>query len=109
MASGMGGMRTAGDLVARVQLNRGLKLEAAKAYVAGRLNVSANDLSDPIAMAEIREDLKLGCISQVVGVPKGIEAKIHIDEVLGIGINSVVRFKERTGLVRPPKASETDG
>ena len=32
--SGMGGMRTAGDLVARMQLNRGMRIDAAKMYVA---------------------------------------------------------------------------
>ena len=34
LASGMGGMRTAGDLVARMQITRGMRLPEAKAHVA---------------------------------------------------------------------------
>ncbi len=34
IASGMGGMRTAGDLVARMQMTRGMRIQEAKAYVA---------------------------------------------------------------------------
>ena len=37
IASGMGGMRTAGDLVARMQIARGMKIGEAKKYVADRL------------------------------------------------------------------------
>jgi dimethylamine---corrinoid protein Co-methyltransferase len=33
-ASGMGGIRTAGDLVARMQLSRKMRLNDAKKYVA---------------------------------------------------------------------------
>ena len=99
IASGMGGMRTAGDLVARAQLNRGMKLQDAKEYVASKLNVSTRDLSDPTTMNEIREELNLGCIGQIVGNPRGIEAKCRITEVLGIEINSVNRFKEKAGLI----------
>ena len=34
IVSGMGGMRTAGDLVARLQLNKGMRIEQAKRFVA---------------------------------------------------------------------------
>ncbi|KKK68482.1 hypothetical protein LCGC14_2943600, partial [marine sediment metagenome] len=34
MASGMGGIRTAGDLVAWMQITRRMKIAEAKAYVA---------------------------------------------------------------------------
>ena len=40
--SGMGGLRTAGDLVARMQLNRGMRIEAAKQYVAQKLGVGVD-------------------------------------------------------------------
>ena len=46
LASGMGGMRTAGDLVARMQMTRGLRLPQAKQYVADKLGCSVADLSD---------------------------------------------------------------
>jgi dimethylamine--corrinoid protein Co-methyltransferase len=32
IVSGIGGIRTAGDLVARLQLNRSMKIDAAKKY-----------------------------------------------------------------------------
>ncbi len=46
LASGMGGMRTAGDLVARMQMTRGMRLPQAKQYVADKLGCSVLDLSD---------------------------------------------------------------
>ena len=52
VASGMGGIRTAGDLVARMQMTRGMRLKEAKAYVAGKLGVAAGDLSDPVVMGD---------------------------------------------------------
>ncbi len=48
----MGGIRTAGDLVARLQLNRGMRIDAAKKYVAEKLGVSVLDLGDTIVMSE---------------------------------------------------------
>ena len=47
-ASGMGGMRAAGDLVARMQMTRRMRLKEAKQYVAGKLGCTPRDLSDPI-------------------------------------------------------------
>jgi hypothetical protein len=46
-------------------------------------------------MAEIRDDLKIGGVYSSMGSPKGIEAKHHISELLGIEINSLRLFKER--------------
>jgi len=97
IASGMGGMRTAGDLVARMQMTRGMKIREAKEYVAKRLSVSANDLSDPVIMAEVRDDLNIGLVRSLPKRVKGIDAKFRIAEVLGIDINCVNRFKERVG------------
>ena len=39
-AAGMGGMRAAGDLVARMQMTRGMRLKEAKEHVAGKLGVA---------------------------------------------------------------------
>jgi len=97
VAAGMGGLRTAGDLVARLQLTRGLRLPEAKRYVADKLGVTADDLSDPVAMYDVRRALGLGTYydSQYCGVedPNAIEAKFHIAEVLDIPLNCVERFK----------------
>ena len=95
-ASGMGGMRGAGDLVARMQMSRGMKIKEAKAYVAGKLAVAVEDLTDPVIMNEVRTDLGLGVMTPLPGVPKGIEAKFNMARVLDIDINCVNRFKKRT-------------
>jgi dimethylamine--corrinoid protein Co-methyltransferase len=97
-ASGMGGMRAAGDLVARVQMSRGMKIKEAKAYVAEKLQVSVSELTDPVIMNEVRTELGLGVITPLPGVPKGIEAKFNIAKVLDLDINSVKRFRERASL-----------
>ena len=95
VTSGMGGLRTAGDLVARMQMTRGMKLAAAKKYVADKLGISTTELIDEVVMREVREDHKIGFITSRGGHPKGIEAKHHIARLLDIDINSVNRFKQR--------------
>jgi len=96
-ASGMGGMRTAGDLVARMQMSRSMKIKEAKEYVAGKLKVSVSDLADPVVMSEMRDDLDIGMVSTSLfpGSAKGIEAKFRIAKLLGIEINCVNQFKDR--------------
>jgi dimethylamine--corrinoid protein Co-methyltransferase len=98
IASGMGGMRAAGDLVARMQIARGMKLAEAKKYVADKLQVSVADLTDPIIMSEVREDLKLGLLHPRAGSPKCMEAKFNIAERLEIDINCVRRFRDNAAL-----------
>jgi len=102
LASGMGGMRTAGDLVGRLQMTRGMRLKEAKTYVAGKLGVAVSDLADPIAMHDVRRDLGLGRIPvQELAYPThagAMEAKFRIAEVLDLPINSVTRFMEHAGL-----------
>jgi len=98
IVSGMGGIRTAGDLVARLQLNRSMRIDAAKKYAAEHLSVSVADLADTVIMNEVREDLNLGRVFESPGIAKGIDAKFRIAQVLGININSVDLFKKRVGL-----------
>jgi len=97
IASGMGGMRTAGDLVARMQMSRSMKIKEAKEYVASKLKVSVSDLSDSVVMSEVRDDLDIGMVSTSLfpGSAKGIEAKFRIAKLLGIEINCVNKFKDR--------------
>jgi len=94
----MGGMRTAGDLVARVQLARKLRIDDAKKYVADKLKVGVDELSDPIIMSEVRADLGFGVMMPLGGVPKGLECKFNIARVLDLDINCLNRFKGRAGL-----------
>jgi len=95
LASGMGGMRAAGDLVARMQMTRGMKIDEAKAYVAEKLKVSVSELTDPVIMTEVRQDLQLGLMNPLPGCAKGMEAKFRIAELLDIDINCVNRFKKK--------------
>jgi dimethylamine--corrinoid protein Co-methyltransferase len=102
VASGMGGIRTAGDLVARMQITRGMRLPEAKEYVAGKLGVSTLDLSDPTVMFDVRKEFGLGGIlesGEVTDVddPIGIEAKFNIAAVLDVPVSCVDRFRTKAG------------
>lgn len=94
-ASGMGGMRAAGDLVARMQMTRGMKIQQAKKYVADKLGISIRDLTDPVIMTEVRDDLQIGSMTPLPGCAKGIEAKFRIAELLEIEIGCVSRFRDK--------------
>jgi len=97
-ASGMGGIRTSGDLVAWMQLIKKMKIDPAKQYVAQKLGVGIADLVNEEVMRQLRENLGIGTITSVAGSPKGIRAKLKIAELLGIPINSVDLFKSQTGM-----------
>ena len=94
MAAGMGGLRTAGDLVAWMQMSKKMKLPEAKKYVAEKLGVSIMDLTDEDVMYPLREELGIGVVTAKAGGPKGIAAKVKIATLLGIEINSVNLFKK---------------
>jgi hypothetical protein len=102
LAAGMGGIRTAGDLVARMQMTRGMRLPEAKKYVADKLRCGIGDLSDSWAMEQARGDLGLGRIldhsNLHPGEPNAMMAKFRIADLLDIRINSVERFKGMAGI-----------
>ena len=89
LASGMGGIRTAGDLVARMQLHRKMRIPEAKAYVAEKLGVGVVDLSDEVLMREVREELDIGVVTAMPGAARGLAAKARISRLLGLQIASV--------------------
>ena len=97
-ASGMGGIRTTGDLVAWMQLIKKMKLAEAKQYVAEKLKVGVPDLINEEFIRQLREDLGIGLITSVAGSPKGIRAKLKIAELLDVQINSVEMYKSQIGL-----------
>jgi dimethylamine--corrinoid protein Co-methyltransferase len=97
-ASGMGGMRTAGDLVGRVQLAKKLRINEAKKYVADKLKLGVDELSDPVIMSEVRTDLGFGIMMPLGTTPKGLECKFNIARALDLDINCLNRFKARAGL-----------
>jgi dimethylamine--corrinoid protein Co-methyltransferase len=88
MSVGMHGIRTAGDLVMRMQM-KGMRLKEAKEYVAQKLGTDVFTLSDEYAMKEIREELGIGTINSAPGQPKGLKAKAKIAELLDIKIPCV--------------------
>ena len=98
LASSMGGIRTAGDLVARMQLTKKMRLDEAKQYVAGKLGISVMDLCDSTVMRRLREELDIGVITAVAGAAKGLEAKARIADLLDVRINCVERLKNKMGL-----------
>jgi len=97
MASSMGGIRTAGDLVARMQMTRKMRLPEAKRYVADRLGLSVTEISDSTVMRRVREELDIGVITAVPGAARGLEAKARIADLLDIKISSVERLKRKMG------------
>ena len=93
MAAGMGGIRTAGDLVAWMQMARRMKIAEAKRYVAEKLGIEIIDLTNEDVMYSLRSELGIGVVFGDPGQPTGITAKSKIAELLGIEINSVNYFK----------------
>ena len=91
----MGGIRTAGDLVAWMQMTRRMKLPDAKTYVAAKLGVNVMDLVDEDVMYPLRKELGIGMVSPIAGGPEGILAKSRVADLLGIEINSVKRFRSQ--------------
>ena len=85
-------MRTAGDLVAWMQLKKGMKINDAKQYVAEKLGISMMDLSDEDVMRGVREALDIGTICAEPDGAKGMLAKSRIAKLLDIEINSVNKF-----------------
>jgi dimethylamine--corrinoid protein Co-methyltransferase len=95
MTSGMSGIRAAGDLVARMEFSKTMRIKQAKEHVAKKLGVSTFDLSDEYIMREIRENLGIGVITSVAGAPKGFAAKLNIEKLLGIKINCCEKFRKQ--------------
>jgi dimethylamine--corrinoid protein Co-methyltransferase len=83
-----------------MQIAKGMRIAEAKAHVATRLGVTPLDLSDPLVMSDVRAELGLGRITTFeISYPtesSAMEAKFSISQRLGLAINSVERFKQRT-------------
>lgn len=96
MASGLTGMRAAGDLVARMEFSKSMRLAEAKEYVAKKIGVDKAELANEHIMRDVREELDIGVITSVPGCAKGIAAKMNIEKVLDIEINSCQKFRDIT-------------
>jgi len=78
-----------------MQMSRKMKIDEAKTYVAGKLNIDVMDLTNEEIMRPLREELGIGTVTSVAGGPKGIRAKMKIAELLDINIPSVDLFKSQ--------------
>ena len=78
-----------------MQFEKNMRIGEAKEYVAKKLDVTPLDLSDEYVMRELREDLGIGVITSVAGAPKGIAAKMNIEKLLDIKINSCEQFRQQ--------------
>jgi len=95
MAAGMGGIRTAGDLVAWMQLTRKMKITEAKEYVARKLGITVMELTDEEVMHQVRQDLDIATLPMIADGASGMAAKCRIADLLDIELNSVNRFKRQ--------------
>jgi dimethylamine--corrinoid protein Co-methyltransferase len=93
MAAGMGGIRTAGDLVAWMQMTRKMKIAEAKQYAAEKLGIDIIDLTNEDVMHGLRGDLGIGVVTGDPGRATGMAAKCKVADLLDIEINSVNYFK----------------
>ena len=98
LAAGMGGIRTAGDLVARMQMSRGMRLTEAKEHVAGRLGCGVRDLSDSYAMEQLRGELGLGRIldhsNLHPGEPNDAASCFRVSKRLGKALDAARRLRD---------------
>ncbi len=93
VASGMGGIRTAGDLIARMQFTKSMRLNDAKEFVAKKLGISTFEMCDEQVMRELREELRIGVVTGVPRAPRGVSAKMNIEQLLDITIPSCDFFR----------------
>ncbi len=93
VSSGMGGIRTSGDLVARMEFAKNMKIDKAKEAVSKKLGVDKYEMADETVMRELREELGIGLVTGMPGAPFGVPAKMNIEGLLGLKINSCEHFR----------------
>lgn len=95
LCSGMGGMRTTGDLVCRMQFAKNMKIDEAKKYVADKLEIDTFQLTEEGYVRDIREKLGIGVVTGQPNTPKGMPAKMNIEKVLGITISNCEHYRNQ--------------
>jgi len=95
LCSGMGGMRTTGDLVCRMQFAKSMKIADAKKYVADKLEIDPFQLTEENFVRDIREKEGIGVVTGQPNTPKGMPAKMNIEKVLGIQISSCEHYRQQ--------------
>lgn len=92
--------------MARTQLEKKLKIANAKKYVAQKLGIDLETMTDECVMKELREKLDIGGTLSSVGYAKGMAAKSRIATLCDFKINCVTRFMEKTKSVGASPTSE---
>ena len=95
LCSGMGGMRTTGDLVCRMQFAKNMKIDEAKKYVADKLEIDTFQLTEEGYVRDIREREGIGVVTGQPNTPKGMPAKMNIEKVLGITISHCEHYRNQ--------------
>ena len=95
LCSGMGGMRTTGDLVCRMQFAKNMKIDEAKKYVADKLEIDTFQLTEEGYVRDIREREGSGVVTGQPNTPKGMPAKMNIEKVLGITISNCEHYRNQ--------------
>lgn len=95
LCSGMGGMRTTGDLVCRMQFAKNMKIDEAKKYVADKLEIDTFQLTEEGFVRDVREKLGIGVVTGQPNTPKGMPAKMNIEKVLGITISNCEHYRNQ--------------
>ena len=95
LCSGMGGMRTTGDLVCRMQFAKNMKIDEAKKYVADKLEIDTFQLTEEGYVRDIREKEGIGVVTGQPNTPKGMPAKMNIEKVLDITISNCEHYRNQ--------------
>ena len=84
----------------RLQLSKKMKINEAKKYIVDKLGITLQELSDVMAMTDVRAERGFGLASIESCAERniGMAAKFKIAEALDIKINCVERFKELAGI-----------
>lgn len=96
LCNGIGGMRTTGDLVGRMQFARSMKIDEAKDFVAKKLEIDKLQLTEECLVRDLREELGIGVVTGLPNSPKGLPAKMNIEKLLGITISTCEHFRQQT-------------
>ena len=91
----MGGMRTTGDLVCRMQFAKNMKIDEAKKYVADKLEIDTFQLTEEGYVRDIREREGLGIVTGQPNSPKGLAAKMNIEKVLDLKISTCEHYRNQ--------------
>ena len=79
-----------------MEFAKNMRIKDAKDYVAKKLGINTVDMADEFVMRDLREELGIGVVTGVPGAPRGIAAKMNIENLLDIKINSCEKFREKT-------------